>query len=122
MKKVLQLSALLFVIALLVAAAPVVVPSAHANAAVLSAQTAQPATYALAQDPQQNRPAAQPQDQNPPNNQNPANDQNPNTMGTTRAHGRRLPKTASPLPELILIGFFSLLGIVVIRRIARNLA
>lgn len=123
MKKVVQLSALLFIIALVVAAAPAVLPSAHAGAgaAVLSAQAAQAPTYAQAQDPNQNPPAAQPQDQNPPNDQNP-NTQDPNAMGTPRARGRHLPKTASPLPELALIGFFSLLGIIVIRRVVRNMA
>ncbi len=116
MKKVFQLSALLFAIALVVAIAPSAPLPAHANATLItaaySAQTANP----NAQPQNQNPPATNPNDQNP--NQNP---NNPNAAPPMRARGRRLPKTASPLPEIALIGIFSLLGIIVVRRFARNM-
>lgn len=124
MKKALQLSALLFAAIFAVATSPAFVPAAHANAAILSAPTAHSATNsAQATDPTpQSQPATQPQDQNPPNAQNPQpNGQNPNPGAPPlQAQGRHLPKTASPLPELVLIGFLSLLGIVVVRRLASN--
>jgi len=114
MRKVLQISVLLFAVALVVAVAPAAPLPFHSSAAILAAQTAPPTLLAQAQDSaQQNPPAAQPPDQNPPN------DQNPNATMPAARRGR-LPRTASPLPELILIGFFSLLGIVAVRRFSRS--
>lgn len=118
MKKALQFSALLlFTAVLTVALSPAFVPSAHANATILGAASGHSAAYsAQATSPTpQSQPAAQPQAQTPP-----PNNQNPNP-GAPHMQGQRLPPTASPLPELALIGFLSLLGIVVIRKVASNL-
>lgn len=119
MKKLLQFSTLLFLAALAIALSPAFVSSAHASAALPNVASAHSAIYsAQATSPApQSQPAAQPQSQTPPpNNQNP----NPGAP-PSETQGRRLPKTASPLPELALIGFLSLLGIVVIRRVVSNL-
>lgn len=109
---------LLFAAALAIALSPAFVPSAHANAAALGAAGAHSAAYsAQATSPTpQSQPAAQPQAQTPP-----PSTQNPNNPGAPQMQGQRLPRTASPLPELALIGFLSLLGIVVIRKVASNL-
>lgn len=118
MKKLLQFSTLLFIAALAIALSPAFVSSAHASALhnVASAHSAIYSAQATSPAPQ-SQPAAQPQSQTPPpNNQNP----NPGAP-PSETQGRRLPKTASPLPELALIGFLSLLGIVVIRRVVSNL-
>ncbi len=122
MKKALQLSALLFAAALLAGIAAAAIPTAQAGTVAVTAPTAQPMAYsAPATGPAlQNQTPAQPQNQTPPppNTQNP--NQNPNAMPPATPQNRRLPKTASPLPELALIGFLSLLGIVVLRKTLRN--
>lgn len=120
MKKLLQFSTLLFIAALAIALSPAFVSSAHASALhnvnVASAHSAIYSAQATSPAPQ-SQPAAQPQSQTPP-----PNNQNPNAGAPpSETQGRRLPKTASPLPELALIGFLSLLGIVVIRRVVSNL-
>ena len=110
MKKVLQLCALLFVVALIAAMAPAL-PWAHfsASAATLVAQS---------QDPgQQGQPTTQSQAQ--PNQQPPDQMQQDPNQANPPADRDRLPRTGSPLPLLGLVGLISLGGVVVVRRISR---
>jgi hypothetical protein len=114
MKRVLQLSVLLVAVAVMVAVTPASQLPSHFNAALLAAQ-ASPTLVVQAQDPAQQPQSTQPQSQpaqNPDQMQQDPNQANP--------PGQRLPKTASPLPAIALIGFVSLGAIFVIRRISRT--
>jgi hypothetical protein len=109
MKTTVRLAALVFALILVGAAA-------RANQPLLSsathpvAMTALPAALAVS-------PIAQNNTNNPP----PATQQNPNAAAPPPAHGRKMPKTASSLPEIALFGFLALFGIGGIRLLTRKL-